>query len=77
LRSRLSRSTVLAPIEPVAPRMVTVRSAGARLNVARKISDFIKSPYQQAVARGLEATARQSDQRSGGAGAHEAVETIH
>src|SRR5260370_3360618 len=41
LRSRLSKSIVLAPIEPVAPRSVTVRSAGARSNAARKISGFI------------------------------------
>src|SRR5262249_18880009 len=41
VRARLSRSMVLAPIEPVAPSNVTVRSVGARFNAARMMSDFM------------------------------------
>src|SRR5436190_15675503 len=80
MRSRLSRSAVLAPIEPVAPSNVTVRSraAGAwRSRATREASDFIYSPYQQATPRRLEAATRQSDQRRRDAGGDETVEAVH
>src|SRR5205823_2171817 len=80
LRSRLSRSAVLAPIEPVAPSNVTVRSrtAGAeRSKATRETSDFIYSPYQQTTPRRLEAATRQADQRRHGAGCDETVEPVH
>src|SRR5262249_35227366 len=78
LRSRLSRSTVLAPTEPVAPSSVTVRSAvDDRFHVARDGSDFIDSPHQQTATRRVEAPARQSDQYGGQAGGHDAVEAVH
>src|SRR5262249_57900649 len=78
LRSRLSRSTVLAPIEPVAPSSVTVRSAVDDWGrAARNVSDLIDLPHQQTTTRRLEAPARQSDQHGHDAGGHEAVEAVH
>src|SRR5262252_10143068 len=78
LRSRLSRSTVLAPIEPVAPSSVTVRSTvDEPLHAAGKGSAFIDSPHQQTTARGIEAAARQSDEHSHHAGRQETIETVH
>src|SRR5947209_2539615 len=52
LRSRLSRSIVLAPIEPVAPSSVTVRSVGARSNAVRKMSAIITRPKGRGAADG-------------------------
>jgi len=80
LRSRMSRSMVLLPIDPVAPRSVTVRSRGAstgRSNARRDVSGFINSPLQQTAARRLEPAAQQPDQRSHDARGDEAVEAIH
>src|SRR5262249_58247232 len=78
LRSRLSRSTVLAPIEPVAPSSVTVRSAvDDRSRAAGNVSDLIDLPHQQTTTWRLEAPARQSDQRGHDAGGHETVQAGH
>src|SRR5262249_26768021 len=75
LRSRLSRSTVLAPTEPVAPSSVTVRSAvDDRFHVARDGSDFIDSPHQQTAPGPGDAPPRQSNEHTPPAGGHEAVE---
>src|SRR5215813_12458366 len=71
---------VLAPIDPVAPRSVTVRSRGldaGRSKAAREVSGVIDSPYQQAPSGRLEAAARQSDERRDDTGGHEAVEPVH
>ena len=79
-RSRMSRSMVLLPMEPVAPRSVTVRSLGAgtgRSNARRDVSGFITSPHQQTAARRLEPAAQQPDQRGYNARGDEAVEAVH
>src|SRR6185295_1402055 len=57
-RWRRSRSAVLDPIEPVAPRIVTVRAAGSGLE--RMFGVAINSPDQEAPRRSLEAPASQT-----------------
>src|SRR6516165_6789382 len=74
------RSTVLAPIEPVAPSKVTLRSpfAGAeRADRVPRWSGFIGSPYQQTAARCLETAADNTDERGDRASGDKAVEAIH
>ena len=54
---RLSRSTVLEPIEPVAPRIVTLRTARVRFGAAA-VPCRHPSPDQQAAGRPIQAAAR-------------------
>src|SRR6266511_1236305 len=71
---------VLAPIEPVAPSSVTVRStkAGAGLSgFTRNVCDFIASPYQQTPPWRLESAAQQPDQGGEERSGDETVEAIH
>ena len=60
---RFSRSTVLVPIDPVAPRIVTVRRAarvGLRLARLGGVRHHSGSPDQQSLRRGAEPAARAS-----------------
>src|SRR5262245_60884295 len=72
------RSTVLAPIEPVAPSSVSERSPfDDGFGAARTTSVFIVLPHQQSAARHLEAAPQQSDQRGHDTCRDEAIEPVH
>src|SRR6185437_9817438 len=58
------RSSVLEPIEPVAPRMVRLRTS-------------IRLPYQQAARGALQSAAREADQTAHERGGPEAIEPVH
>src|SRR5690242_14801342 len=72
------RSTVLAPIEPVAPRMVMLRSAEeARLSTS-PIGTLLRiSPHQQSARRRLEAAAHKPDQSGDDRRRRKTVEAVH
>src|SRR5512143_1095147 len=60
--SRLIRSTVLVPIEPVAPRMVIRRTSAAGCDFERATpSTVMPSPYQHTTGRFIETATQQSD----------------
>src|SRR5665647_617465 len=82
------RSTVLAPIDPVAPRIVMLRmlpagSAAARASVddTRSLGasplGVMRSPYQQPARRVLETAAQHSDHAADKRRGPETVEPIH
>src|SRR6185312_6416443 len=66
------------PIEPVAPRMVMPRSAGAAIGCDRaRPVGVIVSPYQQAARGRIEATARQTEQHADQRSGPKAVQPVH
>src|ERR1700688_4370950 len=71
------RSMVLAPIEPVAPRMVMRRSPSAGPGFERASVTVIGSPYHKAACGIIEAAAQHADQTTGDRGRPKTVEPVH
>src|SRR2546430_16928431 len=88
---RLSKSTVLEPVEPVAPRIVTRRGAVAFLGFSRRIAVAIKPPgelnlfsnrqtlfpTQQALSGAVEPPARHSPHDGGQNRCQNPVQPVH
>src|ERR1044072_5374149 len=72
---RLSRSMVLDPIEPVAPRMVTPRTA-AGLTFGR-VPFGIKSPNQKAAGWSVEAAADETHHGGGRCPCQKPIQAVH
>src|SRR4051794_9890497 len=71
------RSTVLPPIEPVAPRSVMLRTALAGFARTEDVFTDINSPNQKAARGRIEAAARQADKRRRHHGGQVTVEPVH
>src|SRR5712691_11011181 len=75
---------VLAPIDPVAPRIVMARTSGAATGPERKIGTALViatpnpfSPHQQSARGSREPAARDCDHCRDHGGRHEAIEAVH
>src|ERR1700687_5783952 len=73
------RSTVLAPTDPVAPRIVTDRgvSAGDTLAADSLAPALIASPHQKAARRRGQPTTYDAENRRSRGRGQKAVETVH
>src|SRR5712691_2189976 len=70
---------VLAPMDPVAPRIVTLRGTALATGTvrARGTDSTIASPNQQSARGSIEAAAHQAQQRCDRRRGHEPIEPIH
>src|ERR1700687_1781354 len=68
---------VLSPIEPVAPRTVTERTADAAALLLRKGTALMSSPNHKTAADAIHAAPQKAKNRSHDDCGDEAVETIH
>src|SRR4030081_221119 len=67
---------VLSPIEPVAPRTVTERTAKAAALLLRKGTALMSSPNHKTAADAIGATPQKSENRRDDHRGHEPVETV-
>jgi hypothetical protein len=67
---------VLSPIEPVAPRTVTVRSAAAAALLLRKGTALIISPNHKTAADAIRATPQKPENRRQDDRGDESVKTV-
>src|SRR5262245_54869568 len=71
------RSTVLPPIEPVAPSSVTLRTALAGLARTEDVFTDIQSPYEKPARRRIEPAAHNANKRRRDHRGQIAIEPIH
>src|SRR4030081_2138304 len=67
---------VLSPIEPVAPRTVTVRTADAAALLLRNGTALMRSPNHKTAADAIRATPQKTENRRDHHRGHEPVETV-
>jgi hypothetical protein len=67
---------VLSPIDPVAPRTVTVRTADAAALLLRKGTALIVSPNHKTAADAIHAAAQKPENRCQDRGGDKAVEAV-
>src|SRR5437868_11298770 len=68
---------VLSPIEPVAPRTVTVRTAEAAALLLRNGTALMPSPNHKTAADAIHATPQKAENRGHDDSGNKSVETIH
>ena len=67
---------MLDPIEPVAPRIVTLRGAAAAFGLARELC-FIKSPNEQSPGSAIKAPPKHTHHDGGQHGCQKSIEPVH
>jgi hypothetical protein len=74
----LIRSTVLAPIDPVAPSNVTLRSLPAAVKPGfTAVFAFIRSPYQEAAGGCMHTAMGQADQAGKHGRGDKTIQAVH